>query len=201
MYQYKSKADYLEAQIDATRRKKDKVWAREENIKAISSLLADKYKTFIRGICHGVRTGKEVEWFFEHLPYLCVVIGTEIGEISSPLVVMHDMTERKEEWVGYFDFVYSNSFDHAYPPDETFRVWMEQLKPGGTLILEYDERNQHDGVKYRGANRMDPVSVKIEEMSILFTEWSDDIDSMKTIALPETNKGWNVAIWVEKRDD
>ena len=59
--------------------------------------------------------------------------------------------------------VYSNSIDHSITPVETIGVWKQQLKPGGTLCLEYAASQS------RANNDQDPLHAtekEIEELII-----------------------------------
>ncbi|MBK6621188.1 MAG: hypothetical protein IPG32_10020 [Saprospirales bacterium] len=49
----------------------------------------------------------------------CEVIGTEISDSASKFshTIEWDFHEVKPEWIGRADFIYSNSFDHSYDPE------------------------------------------------------------------------------------
>ena len=78
--------------------------------------------------------------FLEKFPTSCV-IGTEISDTATkyPMTVQHDFSKPKEEWIGKFDIVYSNAFDHSICPEETIKVWGDQLNEHGRIYLEYAE--------------------------------------------------------------
>ncbi len=80
----------------------------------------------------------EVEWFNDHLGPLSV-IGTDIDPIASKnsKVEKWNFQEQNQDWVSKFDFVYSNSHDHSSNPEQTFKIWSEQIKPDGFIILEH----------------------------------------------------------------
>jgi|GEM_PF-4239293 len=89
-----------------------------------------------QGICHGVRTGDECRSLTTVLKV--PVYGTDIGPISGEFMFGNfDFHEQKKEWVGSFDFVYSNALDHSFNPGLALRVWREQLRDGGVLCLHY----------------------------------------------------------------
>ena len=98
----------------------------------------------VMGVCHGARNGLEVDEFKKHL-LDSVVFGTDLFPFSGRSeahrgksdVVKYDFSVRNSEWVGVFDFVYTNSLDHARDPVATLEVWMEQLKPGGYLFVQW----------------------------------------------------------------
>ena len=88
------------------------------------------------GICHGARNGLEADEFKKYFTE-SEVFGTDLfpyqGRSASYRgvsdVVEKDFSEEVDEWIGAFDFVYSNSFDHARYPEKTLGLWLNQLKP------------------------------------------------------------------------
>jgi SAM-dependent methyltransferase len=90
------------------------------------------------GLCHGVRRGREQAWFAKHLAGASV-IGTDISETAKDFVntVQWDFHAENPEWDGKCDFVYSNSWDHAYDPAKAFRAWAKSLKPGGWILIDH----------------------------------------------------------------
>jgi len=139
IFKYRDYQDYIKSQRDGFNNKKTKVWAEAKNIKFICDKVL---KNPLRGLCHGVRTGKEVEWFMACLPG-CEVIGTEIGDASNPHIVKWDFNKPYPAWMRMFDFIYSNSFDHSFNLSLTLSVWAVQLKRGGLLILVTGENLLH----------------------------------------------------------
>lgn len=189
-YKYKSYADYVKAQKAGYRKKRDRVWAVEDNIKAICGYMSPRKF----GICHGVRGGQEMDWFRKYSG--AVVIGSEIGETNQPHSVQWDFNVYNPKWEGAFDFVYSNAFDHAYDPESTLRIWWEQLRSGGVLIIETDERNEHTGEVSKKVNPTDPTGITFEELRDLIervTGVSADI-----IDLPVITYGYRSAVAARK---
>lgn len=129
---------YLDVQREGYEKKKTLIWTNEQNIKFLADIIIDNGNT--KGICHGVRTGAEVKWFSRHLG--ADIIGTEIGEPTQPYIMQWDMNKPRKEWVGKFGFVFTNSHDHVYDPYSTFAVWIDQLAPGGLLILEHSPNHE-----------------------------------------------------------
>ena len=73
LFDYKNPSDYAKNQKRKTAEKiahgYEKSWCSEETISLISSYLVRKRGELeFKGICHGTRIGKEVEWFNHHLP-------------------------------------------------------------------------------------------------------------------------------------
>ena len=61
------------------------------------------------------------------------VIGTEISDTAGQFAntVQWDFHDVNGEWVSRFDFVYSNSLDHAWNPKFALQTWLNQLNPKG----------------------------------------------------------------------
>lgn len=190
-HRYKSYQQYVIAQRKGFEKKKDRVWARRENIEAIANMLAGS-KT---GICHGVRGGQEVDWFRDILG--AQVIGTEIGDSEHVHTVQWDFNQPSDRWSSAFDFVYSNAFDHAYQPSETLRVWWGQLKPGGRLVIETDQRNEHTGEISKPVNAIDPTGMTLFELQDLIAIVTKV--PVDTVELPVVTFGYRVAVTAVKR--
>lgn len=147
-YEYKNYSDYVKHQKKAAKKKHSRVWAKKENIADI----VDAVKILIpgfepkRGICHGARTGKEVTWFKKY--FGCKVLGTDIHPSPDAKVklITWDMHDIKYAWIGLFDFVYSNSWDHFYDPEYGLKNWGLSCKPGGLIILEHSRKHTDEGV-------------------------------------------------------
>ena len=148
--------NYIKTQKAGYEKKKDRIWTNQQNIRHIAEriLLPNNLKT---GICHGVRTGYEVWWFREYLH--SDVIGTELGAADPPHVYEWDFNKQNPEWIGKFDFVYSNSHDHAFDIHETLKTWKEQIRPGGALILEHSPGHE-------ASTELDPIGLQVEELML-----------------------------------
>jgi SAM-dependent methyltransferase len=199
-YKYKNYQEYQDCQIAANKKKAQNVWAKEKNIKAISKYLIKhcKFPDYGLGLCHGTRQGWEQVWFMKYLGYLVsYVIGTEIGEITGLHTIRWDFNIERKEWVGKFDFVYSNSFDHAFDPEETLSIWARQLKPGGLIILEYDRRQEHTGEISKSVNKTDPVSIKFDELIKLVPRWIKGAKVIDILNMPVVTQEWRKAMVIE----
>jgi hypothetical protein len=190
VYKYRSYDEYVSAQKSAFKRKYKNVWAIEENIAAISEYL--KPLNPQRGLCHGVRQGWEVKWFRQYLPS-CETIGSEIGHAIKPWVFKWDFNQVHPEWIGAFDFVYSNSFDHAYDPRQTLTLWSKQARQGGRIILEYDRRQEHTGEISKSVNPTDPVSIKVDELIGVIPQWIPGA-VVEILAMPVVTQEWRKAV-------
>ena len=135
-YEYDDYDDYLKNQKEAYDKKRDKVWTEESDIKCVSEYIK-KFINPSNGICHGVRTGKEIIWFRKYLND-CDVIGTELNEKRNEYVVKWDFNNENSNWINKFDFVYSNSYDHSFDIHHTMDTWKNQLSDKGIIVLEYN---------------------------------------------------------------
>lgn len=129
---------YRAVQTEANRMKIDNQWVPEAHIKILADYLTGAGIKVARGICHGTRRGNEQLWFRSHLPG-ADVFGTEISDTATdfPHTIQWDFHDVDPDWIGRFDFVYSNSWDHAHDPERAFRGWIDCLAPGGALLLDH----------------------------------------------------------------
>lgn len=195
LYKYKNYAEYIKSQKAANKKKAGNIWAKEENIKYIAEYL-NHIKPKL-GLCHGVRQGLEIKWFHKYLINTCGIIGTELGEIKLPNIVQWDFNQRNEHWIGKFDFIYSNSFDHAFQPELTIQIWAEQLQPNGLIILEYDRRQEHTGEISKSVNKTDPVSIRFSELKELIPQWVKGAKIIKILNMPVVTQEWRKAMVVQ----
>jgi len=195
VYKYKNYDEYIACQTAGYNKKIDKQWAVEDNIKYLCEYLVPMKPE--RGICHGVRQGAEQSWFNRHLPG-CHTIGTELGGIIGPDTVQWDFNKYRADWKRQFDFLYSNSFDHAFDPEITLQIWFGQVKRGGVLMLEYDMRQEHTGEISRGPNKIDPVSITIEELRNIAPRWLPGVSGIEILDMPVVKKGFQKTIIIKK---
>ena len=149
---------YVEIQSEANRRKIGLVWAKEENIAVVSGYLKANLAGGInQGICHGTRSGLEQKWFRHYLG--CEVWGTELSETAVQFEFTYhwDFHRIRPEWKNFFDFVYSNSFDHSYDPIVALEAWMASLRMGGVCVIEHSDRHEP-----AGASQTDPFGITLE---------------------------------------
>ncbi len=146
-YEHKSQNAYVRAQRRVTRLKLAKQdrrgtgfdWLGETSAKCIARYLEDNLSPLERGICHGTRRGLEQSWFAKLTG--ADVIGTDISPLCEefPNTVLWDFHDVKPEWVGAFDFVYSNALDHSNDPERAARAWMQSLRPGGVCLVHWSK--------------------------------------------------------------
>jgi hypothetical protein len=155
VHQYDNYTAYLAAQRAATTRKRRNQWCTEEDMAYLAKMLVRRGLPTASVLCHGTRSGLEQKWMLKHLrengaePFM--VIGSELvpdvalrGRVD-PATFSHDFNFCKPDWVGRFSVVYSNSFDHAFNPVDTLRMWAAQLHPGGTIVLEHTRFHTRTG--------------------------------------------------------
>lgn len=182
---------YRRIQNEGNIKKLDRVWADEKTIGLICDYIQLNSKDLTRGICHGVRRGVEQRWFSEKLNI--PVIGTDIGESAShfPNTVQWDFHERNADWVGGFDFVYTNSHDHAYDPKKAFDAWIEQLKPDGMLFIEHSL--QHNEIS---SSKLDPFAADAKMMPFIILKWAQGRYAVSEILEPDFLKNDTMKSWI-----
>lgn len=136
IYQHQSYDEYKQSNIDLNIKKLNRSIA-EYRIIPIYKFIKKNISNIKNGICHGVRDGKEVLFFSRALK--CSVIGTDISPTVNrfPNCIEWDFHNIKEEWINYFDFVYSNALDHSHSPEYCIYQWIKTLKDGGYLFIEW----------------------------------------------------------------
>ena len=138
---------YAAVQRAASAAKYDMVWAKKDSCREIVSVIDDLQYSYESLLCHGVRNGAELDYFREF--GVSQVLGTDLfvpaTEITRKDIVEHDFGEVNPAWLGKFDCVYSNSFDHARNPVETIKMWTNQVKPTGCVLLEMDKSHGVSG--------------------------------------------------------
>ncbi len=133
LWKYKDYEEYKKLQIDANIKKLHAVWCSESTVKKIRIMYPDVDSV----LCHGARNGRELEFFLDQYPD-SRVIGTDISPTANEIANMFewDFHEVKEEWLGKWNMIYSNSFDHSYDPEKCLRTWTDQLTEDGILCVE-----------------------------------------------------------------
>jgi hypothetical protein len=187
---YANSSEYEQYQKRKTSRRiatgYDDSWCTEETISLISSYLVRKNgdRNF-KGICHGSRVGKEVGWFNHHLPTGSHVFGTDIEASATKFAntIEHDFHEVKNEWLNSFDFIYSNSHDHAKDPKKALKNWLLSIHDEGFLFLEHCRSH---GKKYQ--DNIDCWGIESEILPFLLLQWfKGEIVIVDMIPINESN--------------
>ena len=166
LYQYPDYETYREIQTAGNKAKLRMQFVCESHVSLLSERLAALVDEVHFGICHGTRRGLEQAWFRRHLPGEPDVIGTEISDTATrfPHTVEWDFHETNPDWSGRADFVYSNSWDHAFDPVKAFAAWIDSLRPGGVMLLDHTR-----GQKPDSANALDPFGITFERLNAMLT--------------------------------
>ncbi len=165
-YRHQTAGEYLEAQKATYERKKDMVWLQPHHADVIAEQIHEEDLAQAAGICHGVRSGAELGMLSRRLD-LPHVIGTEIARgyhvadwnLRRRPVLKWDMRKPYDDWRGRFGWVYSNSLDHSNDPLMTVEVWMDQLVPGGLLVVHWSPGHDHP----RGPDAADCTMATLDE--------------------------------------
>ena len=106
LYEYKDYDEYVSEQNRANALKIKHVWVDRSTISQIAETVDEASAI----ICHGTRNAAEQRYLKEYYP-TAEIIGTEISDTADQfeMTVQHDFHEQKDEWVGKFDILYSNS--------------------------------------------------------------------------------------------
>lgn len=193
VYEYKNYEEYKKIQIETNHRKLDRVFADYKTLNLIINEIKNNFKSQkILGICHGTRNGYEQEFFINNLD--CEVIGTEISDNAEQFknTIMWDFHDIKEEWVGKFNFLYSNSLDQSYKPLEALNVWFDQLAQNGIMIIEHADTSFESSIT-------DPFATDQYYFSYLLSKKFSFKASIKIIEFEKPQKkrsGENIKIWL-----
>ncbi len=173
---------YIQIQIDGNEEKIENVWVIEENISFLSDYINNNVANVEFGLCHGTRRGKEQEWFRKYLN--CDVIGTEISTSAEqfPHTIRWDFHRAKPEWIDTMSFIYSNSFDHSYDPQNCLNTWMKCIKKGGICILEHTSEHE-------AATELDPFGASIYQMPYLVLIWGEGRFCVRELLNAPSKKG------------
>ena len=154
VYKYKSYDEYVARQTLTNKRKLDWKFTGRNRIQWIKNYREEASNI----ICHGTRAGIEQQDFKDLYPE-AFVIGSEISDTATkfPMTIQHDFAVIREEWIGKFDILYSNSFDHSFNPNITIETWKDQLSPNGRMFIEWNV------VQNKKSIPSDPVSGNLEQ--------------------------------------
>ena len=166
VYKYNSYEEYVAEQTRANHKKLHYSWVSKTTMKAITNRV-DNIENIL---CHGSRRGTELEYFLECCP-TANIIGTDISDTATKFsnTVQHDFHEVNEDWIGTFDIVYSNSFDHSYDPIKALDTWIAQLNDTGVLCVELMDGYDNESTK------MDPLEIAHDEYIELINERGHEV--------------------------
>ena len=185
IYKYKNYDEYKDAQIFYNKKKINHIWADEENLKKICDYIKKNIiKDNINGICHGSRNGFEQNFIQKNIAN-SKIIGTDISDtaINFKNSVVWDFHKENKEWIGFFDFVYTNSLDQSYDPKIALNIWLNQINKDGYIFIEHSE--QHGVI---ASGKMDPFGVEANFFPYLLSEWFGHKISISIIKSTKKNK-------------
>ena len=190
LHDYASYEDYRETQVKWNKIKLERVWADSQVLDVVIDRVQTEFRgSKIFGLCHGSRNGFEQNYLLQSL--VGQIIGTDISETADlfPNSVVHDFHEHKQDWNARADFIYSNSLDQSWKPQQAVATWVEQLNIGGLLFIEMSEAGSP-----RHASKMDPFGVKPEYFAYLLTQWLGHKISIDVLHTQKSK--WSMPIWL-----
>ncbi|NJM82691.1 MAG: class I SAM-dependent methyltransferase [Tabrizicola sp.] len=190
LYAYPDYDTYRAVQTAGNKAKLKRQFVKESHVVTLSQAIDAAIGPVSFGLCHGTRRGLEQAWFTAHLTGAPHVLGTEISDTATdfPNTVQWDFHDSNPDWLGRADFVYSNSWDHAFDPGRAFAAWVESLRPGGWLLLDHN-RNQAP----ESANALDPFGVTYERLvAMLEDQFRDTARLLPVIDTRKTNPDYKV---------
>ncbi len=197
-HEYPDYETYRDVQVAGNKAKLRMQFVKESHIENLCGYLNDIFSSVDFGLCHGTRRGLEQAWFKAHLSNDPTVIGTEISDTASqfPDTVQFDFHDDNPDWHDKANFVYSNSWDHAFDPEKAFGNWVKSLKPGGVLLLDYTKGQSPDA-----ANALDPFGATLQALQdMLVHSLKGQGQLRETLDWRKTNKEYRsrVVVWQKK---
>lgn len=168
LYRYSSYEEYRQVQIYHNLRKLKRVWADPQTLDLLADeLIARLGSGPLRGLCHGTRNGFEQNHLNAQHPGWAVT-GTDISPSAADFLnsVVWDFHDERAEWLGAFDFVYSNSLDQSWQPRVALETWLGQVRPGGVVVIEHSDEQSP-----LAAGEMDPFGVRPQVVPYVLAEW------------------------------
>ena len=135
---------YRQIQQEDNERKLQLVYARQADLTHLAHYAQSRIQVH-SVLCHGTRNGAEQKWFKEALDGDQVrVLGTEISTTAHQFAdtIQWDFHDIKPEWVGAWDIIYTNAWDHAFDPTRAFKNWLDCLSAQGMLFLEHSKNHE-----------------------------------------------------------
>jgi hypothetical protein len=194
LYQYPDYDTYRAVQTAGNKAKLKRQFVKESHVAHLAEVMNAQLQPITFGLCHGTRRGAEQAWFARHLTGQPEVIGTEISDTAAdfPNTVQWDFHEENPAWAGRADFVYSNSWDHAFDPPRAFAAWMAALRPGGWMMLDHTKDQTPES-----SNALDPFGVSFERLcAMLTTQFDGQARLMPVIDTRKTNPDYRARVVV-----
>ncbi|MFT6932561.1 MAG: hypothetical protein ACJAXT_001258 [Paracoccaceae bacterium] len=198
LFEFPNYESYRDVQVTGNKSKLRMQFVKESHIKILADYVNDTVGEISFGLCHGTRRGAEQSWFRTHLTGRPNVIGTEISDTATefPHTVQWDFHDKNPDWDGNCDFVYSNSWDHAFDPVKAFGAWIDALKPGGLMLLDYTKGQSPDD-----ANALDPFGITYEKLlTMLKTNFDTAGYLLEKIDTRKTNKEYRALVVVFQKN-
>ena len=139
IFKHRDYKHYYDSQVKKYEKKKNNVWIKTEEIEMICVHVHKHIGKVEHGICHGTRTGWEIQKFRKFLK--ADIMGTEIAPNDISNTIVWDFHKVKDKWIDKFDFIYSNSLDHSDRPDYCIDQWMKCLKTTGICYIHWMASN------------------------------------------------------------
>ena len=197
LHNYESYEQYRQVQTHHNKREIDLVWADEVTLTVLCDELRREIpdKERLTGICHGTRNGFEQRFMADYAGF--DVVGTEISDTAGQFAntVQWDFHDVNGEWVSRFDFVYSNSLDHAWNPKLALQTWLNQLNPRGVLALEYTA-----GHSPESTSEIDPFGVLPSVVPYVLCSWFGHDISTRCIRCRKANFGNDVWLFLVRKN-
>lgn len=198
LYEYPDYETYRAVQTAGNKAKLKRQFVKESHIRSLAKAIEEAIGPVRFGLCHGTRRGLEQAWFKAHLTGGPSVLGTEISDTATdfPDTIQWDFHDRNADWEGRADFVYSNSWDHAFDPARAFAAWVGSLRPGGWLLLDHTREQTPDS-----ANALDPFGVSFERLTaMLIDQFRDAARLLPVIDTRKTNPEYRARVVVLQKN-
>ncbi len=106
------------------------------------------------GICLGTRNNHEREVFRSLFSSDWKIYSNDIWEDSGADFVC-DFSKFPRDWQNRWNFIYTNSTDHAIDANDAFNEWLRVSAPGGVLALGFCPINTADNLNEYGCSSFD----------------------------------------------
>ena len=179
-HSYDDYETYRKVQVEGNKAKLAAQFVKKSHIFYLADWMMQARSTGAKvsfGLCHGVRRGKEQRWFMKRL-LGTKVIGTDISDTATQFdnTVQWDFHDDNPDWQGKCDFVYSNSWDHAYDPGKAFAAWARCLVPGGWLLIDHTK-----GHMPKSSNALDPFGATRDAVIRILTESCGELGRVSAV--------------------